>query len=39
VHTSGITQGVILNENDAVEFEVVKGDRGLKADKVTKVSE
>jgi cold shock protein len=31
VHQSGIVEGVRLNENDKVTFEVVEGDRGLKA--------
>jgi len=34
VHKSGLKEGTILNENDIVTFEVIKGDRGPKADKV-----
>jgi len=36
VHTSAVAEGVTLNENDAVSFDVVQGDRGPKADKVVK---
>lgn len=31
VHLSGILDGVTLNDNDAVEFDVEEGDRGSKA--------
>ncbi len=34
VHKSGLTEGTTLNENDEVTFEVIKGDRGPKAEKV-----
>lgn len=36
VHASGLSEGVTIAENDDVSFEVTQGDRGLKADKVTK---
>lgn len=36
VHQSALGAGVVLNENDAVNFEVEQGDRGPKAGKVTK---
>ena len=36
VHQSALGEGVRLNENDAVEFDVEKGDRGLKAVNVKK---
>ncbi|MBU0628080.1 MAG: cold shock domain-containing protein [Nanoarchaeota archaeon] len=36
VHKSGLTEGISIGENDEVTFEVVSGDRGPKADKVTK---
>ena len=31
VHQTGLMEGVILNENDSVTFDVEQGDRGLKA--------
>ena len=31
VHESGLTEGVTLNENDKVTFDVEQGDRGPKA--------
>ena len=31
VHSSGLNEGVRLNEDDSVEFEVEEGDRGPKA--------
>ncbi len=31
VHQTGLKEGVILNENDSVTFDVEQGDRGLKA--------
>ena len=31
VHQTGLQDGVNLNENDAVEFDVEDGDRGPKA--------
>lgn len=36
VHLSGLKEGVSLRENDAVEFDVEEGDRGLKAVNVDK---
>lgn len=36
VHQTGIQEGVSLNDNDAVEFEVEQGDRGPKAVNVQK---
>ena len=36
VHQSALDEGVVLNENDSVEFEVEQGDRGPKAIKVKK---
>ena len=36
VHQTGLKEGVSLDENDAVEFEVEQGDRGPKAVKVNK---
>mgnify|MGYP001619831187 CR=1 FL=1 len=36
VHKSGMEEGLNLQENDAVEFEVEEGDRGPKAVKVKK---
>jgi len=36
VHQSGLKEGVSLNENDSVEFEVEQGDRGPKAVNVSK---
>ncbi len=36
VHISGINEGLTLNENDPVEFEVEEGDRGPKAVNVSK---
>ncbi len=36
VHKSAIGEGVALNENDAVEFDVEEGDRGPKAVNVKK---
>jgi len=37
VHITGLEQGERINEGDKVSFEVVKGDRGPKAEKVRKV--
>lgn len=37
VHKSALEEGVSLNENDSVEFEVEQGDRGPKAANVKKV--
>jgi CspA family cold shock protein len=36
VHQTGLTEGVRLQEGDAVTFEVEEGDRGLKAVSVNK---
>lgn len=36
VHKSGLEEGLTLHENDEVEFTSEKGDRGLKAVKVSK---
>ena len=36
VHQTGLQDGVNLNENDAVEFDVEDGDRGPKAVNVSK---
>jgi len=36
VHQSGLKDGVTLNENDSVEFDVEEGDRGPKATNVSK---
>ena len=36
VHKTGLKEGVSLNENDSVEFEVEQGDRGPKAVNVSK---
>lgn len=36
VHKSGLQDDLIIDENDVVEFSVEKGDRGLKAVKVSK---
>ena len=36
VHQSDLGDGISLNENDAVEFDVEEGDRGPKATNVKK---
>jgi CspA family cold shock protein len=36
VHQTGLNEGVNLQENDSVEFDVEEGDRGLKAVNVSK---
>ena len=36
VHQTGLQDGVTLNDNDAVEFDVEEGDRGPKAVNVSK---
>ncbi len=36
VHKSALEEGVTLNENDAVEFDVEEGDRGPKAVNIKK---
>ena len=38
VHQTGLKEGVRLNENDSVTFDVEKGDRGPKAVNVSKGS-
>jgi cold shock protein len=38
VHQTGLGDGVSLNDNDAVEFDVEQGDRGPKAVNVKKAS-
>ena len=37
VHSSGLVEGTVLNDNDSVEFEIEQGDKGPKAGKVKKV--
>lgn len=39
VHQTGLQEGVTLNEDDEVEFEVEQGERGPKANNVGKASE
>ena len=39
VHISGLNEGVRLNENDAVTFDVEEGERGPKATNVSLDSE
>ena len=34
VHQTGLADGTVIRDNDAVTFKIVNGDRGLKADKV-----
>ncbi|MBR9691745.1 cold shock domain-containing protein [Candidatus Woesearchaeota archaeon] len=34
VHMSGLKEGVTINDNDEVTFDVVEGDRGPKAENV-----
>jgi cold shock protein len=36
VHQTGLKEGVTIDENDSVEFDVEKGDRGPKAVNVSK---
>jgi len=36
VHQTGLNEGVLLNQNDSVTFDVEKGDRGPKAVNVSK---
>mgnify|MGYP003973825399 FL=1 len=38
VHESGLADGVSIDEGSEVEFEVVDGDRGPKAEKVVLAS-
>jgi cold shock protein len=35
VHITGLNEGVRLQDNDAVTFDVVEGDRGPKAENVS----
>lgn len=37
VHKTGLQEGITLNENDTVEFDIEDGDRGPKAANVKKV--
>lgn len=37
VHSSGLKEGVDITEGDKVSFEVVEGDKGLKAEQVEKM--
>jgi len=37
VHKSDVPEGIILNENDDVEFEITETDRGKKAINVKKL--
>ncbi len=39
VHQTGLKEGVSINENDDVEFDVEEGDRGPKAVNVGKSAE
>jgi CspA family cold shock protein len=39
VHSSGLKEGVEITEGDKVSFEVVKGDKGPKAEQVEKIDE
>lgn len=39
VHMTALNEGVVLNENDAVTFDVEEGDRGPKAVNVSKDEE
>ncbi|MBC8174038.1 MAG: cold shock domain-containing protein [Candidatus Marinimicrobia bacterium] len=34
VHSSGIAKGIYIKEGDRVSFDIIKGDRGPKAEKV-----
>lgn len=36
VHKTGLNEGVSLNDNDSVTFDVTEGERGLKAVNVSK---
>ena len=36
VHQTGLAEGIVLAENDTVNFEAEQGDRGPKAVKVSK---
>jgi len=35
VHQTGLNDGVVIKENDSVNFDVVEGDRGPKASNVS----
>ena len=35
VHSTGLSAGTVIRDNDSVTFEVSEGDRGPKADNVT----
>ena len=37
VHASGLKEGTSITEGDKVSFNVVEGDKGLKADQVEKL--
>ena len=37
VHSSGLADGANIRDEDKVEFKVVEGDRGPKAEKVKKI--
>jgi len=37
VHASGLKEGTRISEGDKVSFEAVKGDKGMKAEKVEKL--
>ncbi len=39
VHSTGLKEGVSINENDTVSFDVEEGDRGPKAVNVEKAAE
>lgn len=39
VHQTGLNEGVTIQENDTVSFDVVQGDRGPKAENVSLASE
>ena len=38
VHASGLKGGTLIGEGDRVSFNVVQGDKGLKAEQVEKIS-
>ena len=38
VHASGLKEGTSIGEGDRVSFNVVQGDKGLKAEQVEKIS-
>jgi len=39
VHKTGLQDSVTIDKDDAVTFEAEKGDKGMKAVKVTKIKE